>query len=243
VTWVVVGASAGLGRALCDRLARDGRTLLLVASDTRDLEAQARDLRVVWGARARALAFDASDHAGLADAVARDLEGEDVEGLLFPIGAMADDDEGGLGGERAEELLRANLLSVISVVSRLLPGMLARGRGVVVGFGSIAAARGRCRNVVYSASKRALESYFESLRHLGEARGLCVALYILGYLDTQLAFGQRLLLPKADPTSVAARVCADLGRRRGTHYLPAFWGPATRVLRGLPWPLFRRLRF
>jgi short-subunit dehydrogenase len=243
VTWAVVGASAGLGRALCERLARDGRALLLVASDPRDLEALACDLRLACGARARVLAHDGADHAGLAEALARALEGEEVEGLLFPIGATADDDEGGLDAARAEQIVRVNLLAVISVVSRFLPAMLARGRGAIVGFGSIAAARGRGRNVVYSASKRALESYFESLRHLCEPRGLCVALYVLGYVDTQLAFGQRLLLPKADPAAVAARVCDELGRRRGRRHLPAFWGPITRLLRALPWPLFRRLRF
>lgn len=35
----------------------------------------------------QALAHDGADHGGLAEAMARALEGQDVEGLLFPIGA------------------------------------------------------------------------------------------------------------------------------------------------------------
>lgn len=243
MTWAVVGASAGLGRAVSECLARQRRSLLLVASDARDLEAHAADLRVCFGAEARVLAHDGADHAGLADAMGRALEGTDVEGLIFPIGCVDDEDDGRLGGPRAEEIVRINLLAVVSVVSRFLPGMMARGGGVIVGFGSIAAARGRSRNVLYSASKRALESYFESLRHLAEPRGIAVAFYGLGYVDTNLAFGQRLLLPKADPAALAARICGELGRRRGRRYLPAFWGPITWALRQLPWPVFRRLRF
>ena len=243
MTWAVVGASAGLGRAISECLARQRRSLLLVASDARDLEAHAADLRVCFGAEARVLAHDGADHAALADAMGRALEGQDVEGLIFPIGSVDGTDDGRLGGPRAEEMLRINLLSVVSVVSRLLPGMMDRGRGVIVGFSSIAAARGRSRNVVYSASKRALESYFESLRHLAEPRGVVVALYCLGYVDTNLAFGQRLLLPKADSTALAARICEELGNRRGKRYLPAIWGPVTWTLRHLPWAAFRRLRF
>jgi hypothetical protein len=133
-----------------------------------DLEAHAADLRVCLGAEARVLAHDGADHAGLADAMGRALEGRDVEGLIFPIGSVDGTDDGRLGGPRAEEILRINLLSVVSVVSRFLPGMMGRGRGVIVGFGSVAAARGRGRNVLYSASKRGLESFGEACGTLAE---------------------------------------------------------------------------
>jgi short-subunit dehydrogenase len=244
VTWVVVGASAGLGRALSEALARRGGGLLLVASDERDLAPLASDLRLAAGSEARTLAHDAADHAGLARRVAEALSADArVDGLLFPLGWTRADDDGTLAPAEAERLLQVNFLSVASVVGRLLPRLLAQGSGSVVGFGSVAATRGRGRNVVYSASKRALESYFESLRHLAQPQGLTVSFYTLGYLDTSLAFGQRLALPKADPRRLAARVCGELGRRAGSRYAPRWWWPLTRVVRWLPWPLFQRMRF
>ena len=103
--------------------------------------------------------------------------------------------------------------------------------------------RGRGQNVVYSASKRALESYFESLRHLGEPRGLTVVFYTLGYLDTGLAFGKTLLFPKADPARVAKRVRRELGRGRGGRYEPRWWAVPAAAVRRLPWFVFRRMRF
>jgi NAD(P)-dependent dehydrogenase (short-subunit alcohol dehydrogenase family) len=121
--------------------------------------------------------------------------------------------------------------------------MLARGQGAIVGFGSVAAERGRGRNVVYAAAKRGLLSVFESWRHQWEPQGLSVVLYTLGYLDTNLAFGRPLPFPKADPEEVAERVCRELGRARGKHFLPGGWRFVAFAVRALPWFLYRRARF
>jgi short-subunit dehydrogenase len=242
VTWVVVGASAGLGRALAERLAQERRSLLLVARDERDLAPLATDLAATHAARVRILVQDAAEPEVLAGRLYELLATEEVEGLLFPLGATDAGDEGGLDPGASEQLVRVNFLSVAAVIGRFLPKLIAQRHGVLVGFGSIAAVRGRSRNVVYSAAKRALESYFESLRHLAEGHGLTVTFYCLGYLDTSQAFGQRLLLPKADPAAVADEVCRALLRRRGRHYLPWFWALAAPAIRFMPWALFKRMR-
>jgi len=243
MTWVVIGASAGLGRALSEELARDGRSLLLVASDRRDLDALAADLRVRFRGEVRALECDVTATGEAAEVPSQALADAPIEGLLFPVGAVAEDDNGLLPASAADQLIRINLTSVISIVGRLLPRMLEQRHGVIVGFGSVAAVRGRRRNVVYSAAKRALESYFESLRHLCEPHGITVMLYVVGFMDTNQAFGQKLRLPRAQPTRLARRVCRELGRHSGKRYLPRWWGPISLALRVIPWPVFRRLRF
>ncbi|HEY2797441.1 MAG TPA: SDR family NAD(P)-dependent oxidoreductase [Thermoanaerobaculia bacterium] len=244
MTCVVVGASSGLGRALAEELARGGHPLVLVSSDERDLVPMASDLTVRFGVGVRTVAADAADHVALAAALDRAVPSDqEVAALLFPVGAVEQGDDGRLEPEMAERLVRVNLLSVSSVVGRLLPRLISQGRGAIVGFGSVAALRGRSSNVVYAAAKRSLESYFESLRHASESRGLSVAFYVLGYLDTQLSYGRRLLLPKADPRQVAKRVCRALGRERGRHYVPWFWYPVGILLRAIPWAVFRRLDF
>jgi len=244
VTAVIVGASAGLGRALAVELARRGRPLLLVASDARDLEALASDLSLRFGVQVAVLAHDAGDAAGLAAGLRTAIAAlPPVGALLLPIGVVDDGDTPLLALERTQRLLAVNFLAAVAAVGELLPGLLARGGGAVVGFGSIAAARGRSRNAVYAAAKRALQSYFESLRHFAAPGGVCVTFYVLGYLDTRLAFGRRLLLPKAAPAAVARRVCRRLGADGGVHYLPRFWYPLVLALEALPHAIFRRLDF
>ena len=244
MTCVVVGASSGLGRALAEELVREGHPLVVVSSDERDLQPLAADLAARFGADVRTVVADVAEHAELASALDRAVPpGQPITALLFPVGAVEPDDDGSLEPGLAERLVRVNLLGVSSVVGRFLPRLMAQGHGTIVGFGSVAALRGRSRNVLYSAAKRSLESYFESLRHVGEPRGLTVAFYVLGYLDTQLSYGRRLLLPRADPKRVARRVCRALGRESGRRYLPWFWYPAAVLIKAIPWAVFRRLRF
>ena len=57
---LVVGASAGVGRALAEGLAARGYDLLLVASDQRDLDAEAAHLRLTHGVAVTTVAADAA---------------------------------------------------------------------------------------------------------------------------------------------------------------------------------------
>lgn len=244
MNYLIVGASGGLGRALCYHFASVGHDLVLVSSDERDLRATASDLTVRFGRRVKTVPAElGGDETYLEDvASAADDLGE-LDGLLFPVGAVVSEDTGGLGPESTEWLVRTNFLSIVNAVARLLPSMKARAKGVIVGFGSVAGARGRGANVVYAASKRALESYFESLRHSCSDRDLIVQFYVLGYLDTTLASGRTSLLPKASPERLAHRVLRDLHRDVGVVYFPWYWRSLCFALRWTPWFVFKKVRF
>jgi short-subunit dehydrogenase len=243
VTAVVVGASAGLGRALSEALAAAGRDLVLVSSDGRDVEALAADLQIRYGVRARALALDLGrapcDLTPLVRTTA-DLGGPDA--LLLPIGWTASCDDPAIGAELAERLVRTNFLSSVSLVAELLPGMRTKPRAAIVGFGSVAAARGRGANLVYAASKRALQTYFEGLRHACADTSIAVSFHVLGYLDTNLAFGRRTLLPRADPARLAARVVGGLGHVQGLMYYPRAWRLVSVLLPLVPFAVYKRMK-
>jgi len=240
VTYVIVGASAGLGRALAHRFAAAGHNLIVVSSDKRDLSALSADLSIRHGVRVIPVAADVGDGDAYLDyiAAAADALGG-VNGLLFPIGAVSPNDDGSLDPQTTEWLTRVNFLSVVSAVTKFLLILQNQPRAAIIGFGTVAATRGRNANVVYSAAKRALESYFESLRYILADSNVRVQFYILGYLDTNLAFGISTLIPKADPDILSARVLRNLERNIGVVYYPAFWRYACAVLRQVPWFLFK----
>lgn len=241
---LVVGASAGVGRALSEALAQRGHELLLVASDATDLEVQAAHLRMSFGARVEHVAANASDPDAFLAAIMQASEPfGDIEGLFLPIGVSSYEDCDAPRPELARMLIDANLVSVMSLVATFLPPMLSANRGVVVGFGSVAAIRGRRVNVAYSAAKRALQSYFESLRHATADSAVCVQLYQLGYVDTQQTFGRRLLFRPVQPARIAEHVVASLGRDIGTRYVPRYWALVAWLVASLPWFVFKHLRF
>lgn len=243
MTAVVVGASAGLGRALAERLAAAGRDLVLVSSDPRDLDALAADLRIRYSVRVKSVALDLGRAAPLLEPLERAVaELGELDALLLPAGWTAETDGITLDRLVAERLVHTNFLSIAAIVSALLPQLRERERASVTGFGSIAAVRGRGANVVYAASKRALAVYFEGLRHVCAGTRVRVAFFVLGYLDTSLAFGRPTPLPRADPGRLAARVVRGLGRSQGVMYHPRAWRLVAAALPLVPFALFRRLK-
>lgn len=244
MTTLIVGASAGVGRALARALAVRAHRLTLVARDRRDLDAEAANLRHSFGATVECIAADAASPESLLQALGVRLShGEPIRNLFLPLGISRTDDDGTLAPADTAPLLNVNLESVMAVVNTCLPTMMAAGAGNIVGFGSIAAIRGRRTNIVYSVAKRGLESYFESLRHRTAASGVRTQFYRLGYVATQQSFGKKLLLPMARPEWIAEQVVRHLDQDRGLHHLPAFWGIAGALLPLLPWSIYRRLEF
>jgi short-subunit dehydrogenase len=244
VTYLIVGASAGLGRALAYRLAAERHDLVIVSSDERDIDAVAYDLTARYAVRVAAVVADLGKEGRSIDKIEAAVDTlDEPDGLLFPIGSTRPNDDMSTSLDEATRIVNVNFLSIVATTTRLLPTLQRRPRGVVVGFGSIAATRGRGNNVLYSASKRALESYFESLRHACFGTSITVQFYILGYLDTQQAFGKHTLLPRADPDRLSERVARNLHRDIGKVYYPFFWRPICAVLRRLPWCFFKRVRF
>jgi short-subunit dehydrogenase len=242
MTYVIIGATAGVGRALAGRFAAAGHDLVLVASDERDLRAMTADLAIRHGTRARWVPADVSADCSYLDpiAAAADELGR-LAGLLLPVGNVADTDDCSFDPARVAWLTSVNLGSVVAIVTRFLPQLRAEPRATIVGFGSIAAARGRNRNVAYAAAKRGLQSFFESLRHACADSTVSVQFYVLGYMDTELARGIRTPVPKGDPEALSDLVLRNLGRDVGVVYYPWFWRIVSMLLRLTPWFIFRRL--
>lgn len=241
---LVVGASAGVGRALCETLSARGVPLLVVSSDMRDLEALAEHLRLVYRADVKIVAADAADVTEFVDAVDKvAAESDGIDSLYFPIGASHAEDRGLLSGKQATAIISTNLTVVIAITARFLPRLMALPRARIVGFGSIAAIRGRSSNVAYSAAKRGLESYFESLRHIAADSGLTVQFYRLGYVATQQSFGQRLLLPVVTPQQVAREVVRNMDRDIGRTSFPRYWSLVALAVYWMPWAIYKKLNF
>lgn len=239
---VIIGASSGLGRALANELAQNQRDLLLVASDARDLEALAADLHLRHGIAVRTLALDLAQEADPGArvlAALKDFSAPDT--LLLPIGMSRGDDDLSLGAGAIGQLLAINLHVPLAIVHALLP-RLREARGSIELFGSIAAVRGRGRNVVYSAAKRGLVSLYESLRQGHAPKELRVHLYQLGFLATNLTHGLPLPTAPVDPATVAKTVLKRLGRPSSLRYLPEKFELIALVVRALPWFLYRRMR-
>ncbi|TYB50091.1 SDR family NAD(P)-dependent oxidoreductase [Nonomuraea sp. PA05] len=168
-TWLITGASSGLGHALAEYVLGRGDQAVLTASSTRaTTELAARHPRT-----ALALPLDVTDpeqrEAGVKRAEER-FGGIDVlvnnAGIDF-IGALEEQEESDY-----RRLFEVNFFGAVALTRLVLPGMRARGRGVVVNVSSMDGLASLPANGYYSASKFALEGFTEALWQEIEPLGL-----------------------------------------------------------------------
>jgi NAD(P)-dependent dehydrogenase (short-subunit alcohol dehydrogenase family) len=93
--------------------------------------------------------------------------------------------------------LAINLWTTFNTTRAVLPGMVERGQGFIIGVGAGAATSGGSKLGPYAASKAAMIAYLKSVQAEVGAKGIGVAVvYPMGSIDTP---GNRKSMPDADP--------------------------------------------
>jgi short-subunit dehydrogenase len=226
---------------VAERVAQCGLPVIAASRDRRDIDAVTTDLSLRYGVATRAITIDLAQPA--VDFSALDTAIEQLGALtivVFAAGDVSDEDTFPLDPASAEILVRVNFLSVAQYIDHLLP-KLAPG-SVIVGIGSIAGFRGRSKNVIYSASKRALVSLFESLRAASRDDLLRVHFYHVGYLDTNLSFGKSMPLVTASADALAARIVRNRAKPSAVFFYPRYWFLIGLFVRAVPFTIWRRMQ-
>ncbi|HXT82758.1 MAG TPA: SDR family NAD(P)-dependent oxidoreductase [Verrucomicrobiae bacterium] len=244
MTYVIVGASTGLGRALAEKFASENNDLIIISSDLRDLDALKHDLQNRFEVKIHPIQMSfreyPMDFQNL-DNVIDDVGS--ILGIMLPIGFSDPADNPSIDKNKMMEIFNINLICVCIFINRYLE-ILRKNKSAIIGFGSIAAIRGRTRNSTYAAAKRGLESYFESLRHFMSEESVTVQFYMLGYLDTNLTFGEKTIgFKPVNVNTLATKVYDNRFKDFGKKIYPIYWKPVEIILRFLPWPLFKKIKF
>lgn len=160
-TWLITGASRGIGRRLAEAVLDAGDQVVATARNPQQLD----DLVACHGDRIRAVALDVTDAAAASRAVEEAtgaFGGLDVVvnnagyGNSAPIEEMADDDF------RAQ--IETNLFGVVNVTRAALPVLRAQRSGVFVQFSSIGGRVGGTPGMgAYQTAKFAVEGFSEVL--------------------------------------------------------------------------------
>jgi short-subunit dehydrogenase len=182
---VVTGASSGIGEQIAREFARRGYPLVLVARRAERL----RELAASLGGVAHVLPADLSrpaDRAALPDQVAALGIAPDIlvnNAGLATLGPVAESDP-----EAELKLIEVDVSAVVDLCSRFVPGMVARGRGVVLNVASVGAFGPVPGQASYGAAKAFVLSYTQALRE--ELRGTGVTAATLCPGPVRTGFGE-----------------------------------------------------
>ncbi len=235
----LTGASSGIGAALAAEFASRGATLGLVARRRAAID----ELAAQTPGRHHVYAVDVTDKDAL---IAAAQAFDDATGGADIVVANAGISVGVLT-EHYEDLdafgdvFRTNVLAMAYTFHPFIARMRSRGRGTLVGIGSVAGVRGLPGSEAYCASKAAVASYCESLRVELKRSGVKVVTIAPGFVRTPLTAKNPYRMPFLLEPADFARQAVD-AMLAGVSYRVIPWqmGIVARLLRLMPNRLFDR---
>ena len=199
----VVGASSGIGAALAAELADRGASVAISARRSEDLAAVAGD-------RMTTVPLDATDPSAVVDAAAevRDALGG-LDAVVWSAGFWRQFDAARWDREVFASHVEVNLLGLNNVLAAVLPDMVQRRQGHVIGIASVAGYRGLRGAEAYGATKAAQLYLLEAMRASLSHQGIRVTTVSPGFVRTEMTADNSFPMPFLIEPDQAARAIAD----------------------------------
>jgi 3-oxoacyl-[acyl-carrier protein] reductase len=186
---LVTGAGSGIGRAIAEKLAKDGEQVAV-----NDLNSETADEVVIRikesGGRAAAVPGDVSDAEAVEQIMAavREAYGS-PEILVNNAGFLQQKRFVDLAVEDFDRMIAVHLRGTFLCTRAVLPEMLSRGSGIVVNVASQLGQIGGIELCHYSAAKAGIIGLTKSLAREVSAQGVRVNAVAPGPINTELILG------------------------------------------------------
>lgn len=243
----IAGATDGIGLALALEYARRGWRVGLLGRDPEKLAAAVAAARAQSpGETVLGVRWDATEAAAAARALAEVTRGlGQVDLLVYNAGLLIRADDAAGRAAAAERMMEVNVIGAIRLLEHAAEYMVAAGRGRLAVIGSVAADRGRKGYPAYSASKAAIETYLEGLRHRLHGTGVGVSTVKPGFVRTKMLVGGHGVVPafppSQEPDAAARSIVRGLDRGREVFYVPGWWRWIGLAMKLMPRFLFKRI--
>lgn len=186
---LVTGAGRGIGRAVAERLARNGECVVVNDLDATLAEEVAESIRESGGEAATAPG-DVSSPEAVQEimATARDAYGP-PEILVNNAGFLQQKRFVDLSVEDFDRMIAVHLRGTFLCTRAVLPEMLSRGRGIIVNVASQLGQIGSVELSHYSSAKAGIIGLTKSLAREVSSQGVRVNAVAPGPINTELVLG------------------------------------------------------
>jgi hypothetical protein len=209
---LITGASSGIGKAYAERLAADGYDLIAVGRRLDRLEALAASLPDVT---VEPLAADLATDEGV-DAVAELCASRSLTMLVNNAGVAHYMPLAELPADKARELVHVKVLAPTMLTRAALPGMLARGEGMIINVAGMIAFSGPApasqmpRRAVYAGTLAHVVAMTQALHAELEDTRIAVQVVCPGVVATEVHERQGMDLSAVPRMSAEDVVTASL---------------------------------
>lgn len=173
-TFLITGASKGIGRALADRLAAAGHHVVGIARHADDASFPGT-----------LVALDLTDRRATQTVLGRLATEHNFDGVVNNVGLVRPQPLGAIELEALDDVLALNLHPALIATQAVLPGLKAQGWGRIVNIASLVVL-GSTERTAYAAAKAALISFARSWALELAETGITVNAVAPGPTETEL---------------------------------------------------------
>lgn len=187
IAWIT-GASSGIGEALASELIRQGASVIISARDINKLNSIRDRFEKTAPGRCHVIPCDvtsAEDIAKAANQVMTTVDRVDI--LINNAGVSQRSWVLETSVETDRKIFEVNFFGAVGITKAILPWMINNGGGHIVIISSMAGKYGFRMRSAYSASKHALQGYFETLRAEVHDRNVGVTIVCPGRIKTDIS--------------------------------------------------------
>lgn len=209
----IIGASEGLGEALCHKLADAGAHLILSARSEGKLRALADKLP-----SAEVAPCDVTNGDSVRKAAA---SAGAIDGMIYLAGYYDPMKAQDWDAQAVLRMCNVNFMGGIHVLGEVVPRFTAQGSGHIVLIGSLAGFRGLPGSIGYGASKAGLMHMGETLYADLKDTGIKVQNISPGFIRTRLTDKNDFQMPQLmEPEEAAEHVMKAMRSRRFEYAFP-----------------------
>lgn len=231
IAWIT-GASSGIGKALAERLLRDGYR---VAVSARSADVLAK-LASSHPGKIGVYPLDVTDPAAVKQVFAAvESEMGPVDLAVFAAGSYTRDYAKDFDSARTRQMFELNVLGTASCLETVIPAMTARRSGHIAVVASVSGYVGLPGAATYGATKAALNVMCEALYPELKRSGVKITIINPGFVDTPLTKKNDFPMPFLVSSEEAADTIAK-GLAKGKFEIIFPWkmAVAIRLLHALP---------
>lgn len=180
---LVTGASRGIGRAVAERLASEGATVIGTATTQSGADA----ISAYLGSHGRGIALDVTEEQSIETALEtiRTIYG-DVDILINNAGITRDNLLMRMKIDEWQSILDTNLTAAFRLSKAVLRAMMKKRAGRIITIGSVVGTMGNAGQTNYAAAKAGLIGFSKSLAQEVASRGITVNVVAPGFIETDM---------------------------------------------------------
>ncbi len=240
---LVIGATSAIARSISRLYAVKNAKLFLLARDKERLRESAADLALRGACDVKALNYNAENtdkHSVIVEAAIEFLGSIDI--ALICHGNLPNQEECQADYGKAEDAIRVNGLSVISLCTEIVSHLRTQKKGILAVITSVAGERGRQPNFVYGAAKSMVSIYLQGLRGTLVKDNVHIIDVRPGLVDSPMTAHLKKGPLWSSPESIASSIIKGIGKKKHIIYAPSYWRLIMLFVCLIPENIFKRIK-